>query len=91
MRIEAHTYLTVNGIDTDVTITAEYRASRPAPACSNPDSPAFSDSGDPEEIEVLEIQDDCGNLYAYERLLPHEKARVDEAVRQAVPEREEEV
>ena len=33
---------------------------RPAPPCSNHDSPAFSDSGDPAEIEGPDICPNCG-------------------------------
>ena len=38
------------GIDIDVEYT--HTPERPAPPCCNPDSPAFSDPGDPEEFEI---------------------------------------
>ncbi len=43
-------------LDTESTIIVEvwvdtFTPERPAPCCSNPDSPSFSDSGDSEEIE----------------------------------------
>ncbi len=34
--------------------------SRPAPPCSNPDSPAFSDSGDPGEVDQT-VCVNCGH------------------------------
>jgi hypothetical protein len=48
-----HTFKTTVGpYDTGVEVrVTRFDPGRPAPACSNPDSPAFSDPGDPEEIE----------------------------------------
>lgn len=46
--------------DCEVEIEASYFPSRPAPPCSNPSSPAFSDSGDPEEVEISETCPGCG-------------------------------
>jgi len=34
------------------TVDVEYTPGRPPPACSNPSSPAFGDSGDSPEIEM---------------------------------------
>jgi len=39
-------------IQFDIQIT-HYRPGRAAPACSNPDSPEFSDSGDDPELEFI--------------------------------------
>ena len=39
--------------DRECLVRVRYTAGRPAPPCSNPDSPAFSDSGDPPELEIL--------------------------------------
>lgn len=39
-----------NGITYNV--IADVKLGRPAPPCSNPDSPLFSDSGDPDEVEL---------------------------------------
>lgn len=47
-------------IETEITfrcrVTADYSPGRPAPPCSNPDSPAFSDSGDPSECEFVRVE-----------------------------------
>lgn len=41
----------------------DYTPARPAPSCSNPSDPAYSDSGDPEEIDfVLYLEDSAGNI-----------------------------
>ena len=34
-------------------VVFDFYLARPAPACSNPDSPAFSDPGDPGEVDIL--------------------------------------
>ncbi len=38
----------------------EVTPARPAPACSNPNSPAFSDSGDPAEVNGPDCCEQCG-------------------------------
>ncbi len=38
--------------DIRVAIEADYSPERPAPFCQNPSDPRYSDSGDPEEIEI---------------------------------------
>jgi hypothetical protein len=38
-----------------VQVVAKFTPGRPAPPCSNPNSPLFSDSGDPAEIEIEEV------------------------------------
>ena len=54
MRVEtSYTYESPKG-EIELELVANVRLGRPAPPCSNPDSPAFSDSGDPSEVEVLE-------------------------------------
>ena len=45
--------------DIHLAIDYRYAPERPAPYCSNPSSPAFYDTGDPEEIEVNSVQVDC--------------------------------
>lgn len=39
-----------------------YTPGRPAPRCSDPDSPRFSDDGDPEEIEIHYAEEDGGRV-----------------------------
>lgn len=46
--------------DIEATIEGSYAPERPAPPCSNPSSPAYSDPGDPEEIEILEAREPNG-------------------------------
>jgi hypothetical protein len=42
--------------------TCRYTPPRPAPHCSNPDHPSYSDPGDPEDLDVLELHcADCGS------------------------------
>lgn len=36
-------------------VWAEYQPYRPAPRCSNHDDPAFSDPGDEEQLDILEV------------------------------------
>lgn len=36
----------------DLEVEADFRPGRPAPPCSNPDDPAFSDTGDPAEWDT---------------------------------------
>ena len=43
------------------TADIEYTPARPAPACSNHDSPNFSDCGDDEEIEISAIRSESGD------------------------------
>ena len=38
-----------------VTVAAVVKLSRPAPSCSDHDSPAFSDSGDPAVVQVMDV------------------------------------
>lgn len=42
-------------VEIEIEVDADYTPGRPAPACSNPSSPAFSDTGDASEIEVIEM------------------------------------
>lgn len=39
----------------DLEVEAEVDLGHPPPLCSNPDSPAFYDIGDPAEVEILSI------------------------------------
>jgi len=39
-----------------IEICASYTPKRPAPACSNPDHPNYSDPGDGEEIEIGDVR-----------------------------------
>jgi len=53
--------------DAVVEYTVHYSEGRPAPRCSNRDSPAFYDCGDPEEIEIIPEVDEkwadkCGMI-----------------------------
>lgn len=41
-------------------ITCPFTPARPAPPCSNHDSPAFSDSGDSAELDIPEECPACG-------------------------------
>jgi len=50
------TTLKLDNGDFDVLIQAKnFRPARPAPACNNPDSPAFSDCGDDAEVEEYTV------------------------------------
>ena len=40
----------------DLTVAADFRPGRAAPPCSNPDSPAFSDTGDPAEWDIISVK-----------------------------------
>lgn len=42
-----------DGEESRILADVNYLPERPAPPCSNPDSPAFSDSGDPDELEIF--------------------------------------
>lgn len=44
----------------DCEIDIKFKPERPAPACSNHDSPAFSDSGDPADIDYPDECPECG-------------------------------
>jgi hypothetical protein len=53
-------------------VVCEFDPGRQAPACSNPDSPAFSDSGDPAELDIPhESCPDCGEVIDYDKALDH--------------------
>ena len=39
----------------DLEVEAEVEPGRPAPVCSDPSSPAFSDSGDPSDVGLLKV------------------------------------
>ena len=39
--------------EVELELELDYTPLRPAPACQDPDSPRFSDSGDAEEFEIL--------------------------------------
>ena len=47
------TYETDDGEERGIEATVIYTPARPAPRCSDPDSPAFSDPGDPAEMEIV--------------------------------------
>lgn len=42
-------------VEVEIEIDYDYTPERPAPACQDHDSPRFSDSGDPEELEITEM------------------------------------
>lgn len=62
MRFEIVRTLDVWGVEQDCTVRGTWTQGRPAPPCSDHDSPAFSDSGDPGEIEVEEVRDAQGRI-----------------------------
>lgn len=47
--------VTLNVEELELAVEAIVRPPRPAPACSNPDSPAYSDAGDPGELEAVRL------------------------------------
>ena len=47
----------------------DFTPSRPAPPCSNHDSPAFSDSGDPADIDGPEKCNQCGEEFDFEGIV----------------------
>lgn len=61
MKIEIYSHEI--GLDNiEIKFEIEYYPGRPAPACSNPDSPLFSDPGDDAEIQDSEMYLTCGNV-----------------------------
>jgi len=42
-------------VEIEIEVDADYTAYRPAPACQDHDSPRYSDSGDDEELEVIDM------------------------------------
>lgn len=51
------------GLDNiEIKFEIDFYPGRPAPACSNPDSPLFSDPGDGAEINDCEMYLTCGNM-----------------------------
>jgi len=50
MKLKFNLEIDLPEIEVEVDVT-HYTPYRPAPYCSNPDSPKFSDSGDDEELE----------------------------------------
>jgi hypothetical protein len=42
------------------TVTCDYLPGRPAPVCSNPDDPRYSDPGDNPEIDISSVMLDSG-------------------------------
>lgn len=42
-------------------VQADYTPERPAPFCNNHDSPAFSDPGDPMDLEIIEVLTPTGD------------------------------
>lgn len=58
-------------------IECEYSPGRPAPFCQNHDSPAFSDPGDPEELDIVE---ECPNCH---EAIDEDKAREEIAEKYA--------
>ena len=54
MSVKFHiTWCTEEDEEAEVEYTVYYTPYRPPPMCSNPDSPAFSDPGDSEYIEII--------------------------------------
>lgn len=49
----------------------KFTPARRAPHCSNPDSPAFADSGDCAELELTDECPACGKEIDYEQALEH--------------------
>ena len=52
-------------------VTAELTLGKPAPNCSNPSSPAFSDPGEPDECEILSATPE-GSTFNLVGILPEE-------------------
>jgi hypothetical protein len=42
----------VEGVEVPVRVKGDWTPGRPPPPCSNPDSPAFSDDGDPPDLKI---------------------------------------
>ena len=45
-----------DGEELEIIFTGDFTPGRPAPNCSNHDSPAFSDSGDDMEFDVTSVE-----------------------------------
>ena len=48
-------------------VTVKYYPGRPPPHCSNPDSPGYSDQGDSDEIEIVNIRWQSGKTVTPEQ------------------------
>ena len=42
-------------IELDISVTADWKAGRPAPICSDHDAPGFSDPGDAPEVDDVKV------------------------------------
>jgi hypothetical protein len=72
--------------EVEVTVTGKGTPGRPPPPCSNHDSPAFSDAGDPTECDDLTVE--LGGIDVTDRLVDGE---MDKLLDRACEEIEEEV
>jgi hypothetical protein len=50
--------MSLRGVDVEVNVT-NYSPSRPAPHCSNPDSPRYADSGDGADWDDFSVSVEC--------------------------------
>ena len=57
-------------VELEVEVDVDYTPERPAPACQNHDSPAFSDSGDDEAIEITDVKFIIGPHGRVDALVP---------------------
>lgn len=69
--------IVMDDIEANVSVTTHYRS---APACSNPDSPSFSDPGDDCEFEILSAERDGKSLSDEEIADLYEDSRFYELV-----------
>jgi len=81
------TVLAVRGArEISAVATCRYTPPRPAPHCSDPDHPSYSDPGDPEDLDVLELHcADCGSKLDLE-LTEDETNKLKEAAAQWLAE-----
>lgn len=61
LKLEYELMVCVGGRSRTAKVTGEFTPGRPPPPCSNPDSPAFSDSGDPPEANIQSVVDVATN------------------------------
>lgn len=63
-----------------VVVEGDFTPGRPPPPCSNPDSPAFSDDGDPPEANITGVKDkDTGEVFVLDTLTDDEMEDLLEA------------
>ena len=82
MDVEFRCTLEIEGGDIEVFVEANVTPGRPAPPCQDHDSPAFCDSGDPIEVDIVSVKDEDGNSLwgklTYKQIENLEEMAIDE-------------